>query len=157
MIAPKTDPKPSMDLCRPKDLPRYFVSVDSAISASLGASLTPFPILSMTLNSSTNGRVFVSAKSGLVIVDIAYPIKMKSFLFLNLSEKYPESTLRNDAVVSAAPSTIPTIEAPAPNDVRNKGIKGKIIWLLKSVSMLTSTRMMMFLVMPVKKYLESFM
>lgn len=127
MIAPKTDPNPSIDLCKPKDLPRYLESVDSAMSASLGASLTPFPILSMTLKMSTNGQVLARAKSGLVTVEVAYPMKIKSFLFLNLSEKYPESTLRNDAVVSAAPSTIPTIEAPAPNEVRNKGIKGKII------------------------------
>jgi hypothetical protein len=129
-------------------------SVDSAINASLGASLTPFPILSITLNTNTNGHVFAIAKSGLVTVEVAYPMKIKSFLFLNLSEKYPERTLRNDAVVSAAHSTIPTIDAHAPKDVRNNGIKGKIIWLLRSVNMLTRPRMMMFLVMPVKKDLE---
>jgi hypothetical protein len=67
------------------------------------------------------------ANNGLVTVENEYPIKINIFLFLNLSERNPETTLRKDAVVSAAPSTTHMIVAPAHKLVRNRGIKGKTI------------------------------
>ncbi|MEI7558145.1 MAG: hypothetical protein WCJ45_04945 [bacterium] len=108
-------------------MPIYSACVPSATNASLGASLSHFPILSITLNTNTAGHVFAKANKGLVIVEKLYPIITNIFLFLNLSDRYHENTFNNDAVVSAAPSTIPITVAPAPKLVRNNGIKGNTI------------------------------
>jgi hypothetical protein len=101
--------------------------VESATKASLGASLIHLPTLSITLKTRINGQVFAKANKGFVIVENPYPIKTNIFLFLNLSERYPEKTLRSDAVVSAAPSTSQIIVALAPKLVKYKGIRGKTI------------------------------
>lgn len=78
------------------------------------------------------------------------------FLFLNLSDKYHENTFNNDAVVSAAPSTIPIIVAPVPKLVKNNGINGNTICELKSVSKLTKPSKSTFLEIHLKKYLKFF-
>ena len=101
--------------------------MESATNASLGASLNPFPILSITLKTSTAGHVFAKANNGFVIVEKPYPMRTNIFLFLNLSDRYHENTFNKAAVVSAAPSTIPMMVAPAPKLVRNNGTNGNTI------------------------------
>jgi hypothetical protein len=128
----------------------------SAINASLGASLNPFPILSTTLNTNTAGHVCANANNGLVIVEKLYPIRTNIFLFLNLSDKYHENTFNKAAVVSAAPSTIPITVAPAHKLVRNNGINGNTICELKSVSSDTNHRISTFLDIHLRKYFRFF-
>ena len=88
------------------------------------------------------------ANNGFVMVEKLYPRSTNIFLFLNLSERYQENTLSNEAVVSAAPSTTPTIVAPAPKLVRNNGINGNTICELRSVNSDTNQRMRTFLDTP---------
>ena len=101
----------------------------------------------------TEGHEYATAKSGFVMDDSEYPKRTKGFLFFILSDQYPDTTFNNDAVVSAAPSTMPTAYAPAPRTVvKNRGTRGKTIWLLKSVKRLTNPRIMIFDVSPLKKF-----
>ena len=116
-----------MALWIPNAFPIYCGSVYSAIKASLGASLNPFPILSKTLIPRTIGRAVATAKRGLLKTDTPYHNANNGFLFFILSEINPEITLKNAAVVSAAPSTNPITDAQAPRLARYKGIKGKTI------------------------------
>lgn len=150
--APITDQVPSIALWIPYAFQIYSGCVESATNASLGASLSHFPILSITLNVSTAGHVFANANNGLVIVEKPYPIRTNIFLFLNLSDRYHENTFNNAAVVSAAHSTIPMIVAPDPRLARNNGIKGNTIWELRSLSRLTKPRTRTFLDIHLRKY-----
>lgn len=134
----------------------YSGAVASATNASLGASLSPFPILSMTLKTSTEGHVFAKANNGLVTVEKLYPIRTNIFLFLNLSDRYHENTFNNEAVVSAAHSTIPMIVAPAPNVVRYNGIKGNTICELRSVNKLTNQSKSTFLEIHLRRFFRFF-
>jgi hypothetical protein len=84
------------------------------------------------------------------MVDSPYPANTNGFRRLILSDQYPENTFNSEAVVSAAPSTRPITHALAPNDSKNKGTTGKIIWLLRSVNRLTKPTMMIFLPSPLK-------
>src|SRR5512137_1430385 len=102
-------------------------STGSAIIASRGASLTPLPTRSSTRKKRTNGQVCAKAKSGLVRLDSPYPARTNGFRRFTLSDQYPENTFNNEAVVSAAPSTNPTIQALAPRDNKNNGTTGKTI------------------------------
>jgi len=131
-------------------------AVESATNASLGASLNHFPILSITLNTNTTGRVCAKANNGLVIVENPYPMRTNIFLFFNLSDRYHENTFNNAAVVSAAPSTIPMIVAHDQRLVRNNGINGNTICELRSVSNETRPSKRTFLEIHLRKYFRFF-
>src|SRR5512137_1142333 len=126
-------------------------STDSAMIASRGASRIPFPTRSISRQKRTKGHVCAKAKSGFVRDDSPYPAKTNGFRRFILSDQYPEKTFSKDAVVSAAPSTSPTIHALAPSDSKNKGTTGNTIWLDRSVKRLTKPTIIIFLASPLKK------
>ncbi len=96
------------------------------------------PILSVTRIIRIPKGVTVKGKKIFVNVDSAYPKKASHFLFLNLSEKYPETIFKVEDVVSASPSITPINAPPAPIDSRKCGKTFVIISDETSVKKLTN-------------------
>src|SRR3989339_317417 len=134
----------SIALCSPKDIPFLPSVALSAIKASLGAVLTPLPNLSEILARSTRCQLVEIYKKNLPIIENEYPKIVNDFLFFALSEKYPEKTLRSEAVDSAIPSIRPIIAGVAPKEERYTAISGYIISEDISVNKLVIPRIIMF-------------
>ena len=62
-----------------------------------------------------------SASSGLTALATTYPPTTMRLTARNLSVKYPEKSLANDATLSATPSMIPSCAGPAPSEAMNAG------------------------------------
>jgi len=106
-------------------LPLIFSGQLSVIKESLADVLIPFPNLSIKRAIRTKGQIYDMPRIIFEKVDREYPATVNGFLFWNLSDSYPEKTLSTEAVNSAIPSIIPTIETGTPRKVvRNIGTTG---------------------------------
>ncbi len=110
---------------KPYALPSIERPVESAMMASRGEVLTPFPTLSVNLAPSTCAHDEAAARRGRLAVEVAYPAAMRSFLLPSLSESHPDTILRKEAVLSATPSITPTVVLLVPmTPVRKSGTSG---------------------------------
>jgi len=81
----------------------------------LGDDRTPLPVRSAKRRNAANGHDVTKYSSGLVTLEIAYPLKASHFRFFIRSDSQPNTHFSMVAVVSASPSMKPMMAGLTPS------------------------------------------
>src|SRR5581483_4531740 len=118
---PAIAPAESIACKRPKAEPILPRSTDSDSMTSRGVPRTPFAMRSQKRMKRTCHHEVATARTGLTAFATTYPETTIGLRRGKRSARKPESSLANDATLSATPSMNPSLSGPAPSDNRNAG------------------------------------
>jgi len=108
-IDPKTPPKVVSDWCKPYDVLRLWRGDKSAMRASVGAALTPFPNLSSSFAAITDWGVAADASKSFITAVIAEPNAITFTRDFIMSLITPEIIRDKFDISNAAPSIAPIL------------------------------------------------